>query len=464
MSFSPLLFFAAGELIDDNVQAIIGMDTWEEAALVADVANRNQVPVFSFASTAVKNSFVPVQWPFLIQMATNVNEQIRCIAAIVRSFNWQKVIPVYEVDMYGGDSGVFSALAEELQTFGVEVEYRVVLPPFRSVPNPKEFVQEEVAKLLSKQSRVFIVLHSSLPFATHLFTEAKRMCLVEKDSVWIMTEGITSLLESEDNSVVSCMEGALGIKSYFSEASTAFKDFKHHFRKMFRAEYPEEDSSDFGIHALRAYDSIITLTTAINKLSITNITSEELVKTISSTNFTGLSGNISFERGELSQSSMFRIVNVVGKRYTDLAFWSSEFGFADSLISEESVDKNMSGSMELLADSVNWPGHLKRVPKGWSMPTEAKPMRFGVPGETSFEKFVKVDWGASSKENNYSGFCIDVFHEVLRLLEQTYPLPYELIPYNGTYDDLVDHVANKVLYHHIRSFLFSQNINFSFVT
>ncbi|KAK1383107.1 hypothetical protein POM88_020842 [Heracleum sosnowskyi] len=79
------------------------------------------------------------------------------------------------------------------------------------------------------------------------------------------------------------------------------------------------------------------------------------------------------------------------------------------------------------------------------MPTEAKPMKFAVPGETSFEKFVKVQWSESLKEINYSGFCIDVFFEVLKLLEKSYSLPYEFIPYNGTYDDLVDLVADKTV-------------------
>ncbi|KAK1378994.1 PBPe domain-containing protein [Heracleum sosnowskyi] len=79
------------------------------------------------------------------------------------------------------------------------------------------------------------------------------------------------------------------------------------------------------------------------------------------------------------------------------------------------------------------------------MPTEAKPMKFVVPGETSFEKFVKVQWSESLKEINYSGFCIDVFFEVLKLLEKSYSLPYEFIPYNGTYDDLVDLVADKTV-------------------
>lgn len=39
---------------------------------------------------------------------------------------------------------------------------------------------------------------------------------------------------------------------------------------------------------------------------------------------------------------------------------------------------------------------------------------------------------------NYSGFCIDVFKEVVKFLEENYyPFPFELVTFNGTYNELV---------------------------
>ncbi|WOG89774.1 hypothetical protein DCAR_0209013 [Daucus carota subsp. sativus] len=435
--------YTAEELLKENVQAIIGMETWEQAALVADVANKAEVPVVSFSSAAIKKPFASLLWPFLLQMNTNINEQIRCIAAIVHSFNWHRVIPIYEADVYGGDSGIYAALTEALQRFGVDIEYHLVLPPSSLLSDESKFIQEEVAKLLSKQSRVFIVLQASVSMAIGLFKEAKEVGLVGKDSVWIMTEGITSLLDSFDTSVISSMEGALGIKTYISEDNSPFVQFRHQFRKLFRSEYPEEDYSDVGIYALRAHDSIVFLTRAINRLRSSNNTSKALLETILKSKFSGLSGDFHFNSGELSQDSVFRIVNVVGRRYKELGFWSKKFGFSSSLVHKESTDKSIGSSMEVLANLIYWPGNLKRTPKGWCMPTEAKPMKFAVPGETSFKKFVKVQWSESSKEINYSGFCIDVFFEVLKILEESYSPPYEFVPYNGTYDNLVDHVADK---------------------
>jgi hypothetical protein len=48
-----------------------------------------------------------------------------------------------------------------------------------------------------------------------------------------------------------------------------------------------------------------------------------------STNFEGLSGKISFKNSTLSKLPIFEIINVVGKSYKEVAFWSPEFGFSE---------------------------------------------------------------------------------------------------------------------------------------
>ncbi|CAK9162008.1 unnamed protein product [Ilex paraguariensis] len=427
-----------------NVQVLIGMETWEETTLVADISSKTQMPVISFASAAIKQPLIPQRWPFLVQMASNIIEQIRCITDMVRSFNWRRAIVIYEVDYYGSDSGMFAALSDSLQDVGVTIEYRLILPSFSSLDDPKAFVSEAVADLLSKKSRVFIVLQLSSSMIVHLFREVKQMRLIGRDSAWIITDRFASLLDSANTSVISSMEGALGIKTYYAEGSRSFLDIKQHFRRVFQLDYPEEDNSEMGIYALRAYDSIIAITNAIKRIGNSSDSPSTLLKSILSSNFTGLSGDIRFHAGELAGSSLFRIVNIVGKRYKELGFWSSRFGFSESLVIEESGHENITDGMEALSSLVNWPGDLKRVPKGWAMPTDAKPMKIGVPTTLYFHKFVKNDWDASLNEWKFSGFCIDLFYEVLKILEQSYPLPYELKLFKGNYNDLVDQVANKI--------------------
>ncbi|XP_058197524.1 glutamate receptor 2.7-like [Rhododendron vialii] len=63
----------------------------------------------------------------------------------------------------------------------------------------------------------------------------------------------------------------------------------------------------------------------------------------------------------------------------------------------------------------------------------------GVPGKASFENFVKISNSKNQDERDYSGFCIEIFQEVRRILGR----PCKFVEFNGTYDELVDSVANK---------------------
>ncbi|KAL5774342.1 hypothetical protein ACOSP7_011899 [Xanthoceras sorbifolium] len=427
---------AAKKLVKEKkVKVIIGMERWEEATIVAKIGNRVRVPVLSLAEPAITPPLMPVRWPFLVRMTNHRAEQLKCIAALVGLYNWKRVIVIYEDDKNGGDTGDLTLFSEALQDIGSEIEDRLVLPPFSYLTNPKEVVQEELKKLLIRiQSRVFVVLQSSSSMVVHLFREAKEMGFVGKDSVWIISGTITNSLDSFNSSVISSMEGALGIKPYFSEISSSYSNFKGQFKTTFRAQYPEEDSSDPGIYALKAYDSIITVTQGINKMTSEDSNASVLIENILSSNSTGLSGEISFKEGRLLQTPKLRIINLLGKKYKELDFWQPEFGFSKSL------DARENNSRKSLASAVIWPGDLsKRDPKGWAMPTDSNPLKIAVPARTSFETFVKV----SRDENRltYDGFCIELFNEVIKDLG--YDLPYEFDPVNGTYDELVQSVYNK---------------------
>ncbi|KAG6692261.1 hypothetical protein I3842_10G106100 [Carya illinoinensis] len=429
---------AAEEMIIREIKkfgVIIGIHTWQEAARVAIVGGQAHVPVISFAAPAINPPLMPIRWPFLIQMAKNGSQQIKCIADIVHAYNWRRIIAIYEDDAYGSDSGMFALLSEALQKVGSEIEYRLVLPPLSSVSDPKWVVHEELIKVMKTQSRVFVVLHSSLDMATYLFREAKTMGLVGKESAWIISDSITSLLDSVNNSVISSMEGALGIKAYYPEiGNSEYLDFKGQFRKKFRAEYVEEDNFDPGVYALRAYDSIKMVTQAIEGMT-SNVTHSPkyFLDYMLSSEFSGLSGKIHFEEGQLSDTPILRIVNVVGKRYKEIDFWTPEFGFSMSPFIKKAQEKS---------ETVIWPGNLKWTPKGWDMPTDAKPLKIGIPGRTAFDKFVKVDYGEKPNTKKYAdGFCIQIFWKVLGLLD--YNLPFEFEAFNGTYNDLVQRVSNK---------------------
>ncbi|MBA0569618.1 hypothetical protein Golob_003337 [Gossypium lobatum] len=444
----PMLAAAAGinsvaaeKLIkENNVTVIIGLETWELVAPVAEIGTRARVPVISFTAPSITLPLSALRWPFLAQMANNDSEQMTCIAAIIRSYGWKKVIAIYEDETYGGDSGKLAVLIEALQDIGSEIEHTLVLPPISSLSNTKEVMQEELMKLLSLESRVFVVLKASSVMTIHLFEEAKNMGFMGRDSAWIITDKITTYLDSFNTSIISSMAGVLGIKTYYTENSSEYESFYGQFKQVFRKKYEDEDNFEPGIYALKAYDAIQIITKAMEGMINTNISSKQLSEKILLSNFTGLSGEIQFERGMLSQNPTLRIVNVVGKKYKELDFWLPSFGFSRSLVNEET--EHDGNTAQGLYGQVSWPADLNQVrnPKGWAMPTNARPLIIGVPGRTSFEKFVKVK-NESNQNEEPEGYCIDLFKMAREFLG--YDLPYKFVPHFSTYDDLVRCVHNK---------------------
>ncbi|KAK7362750.1 hypothetical protein VNO77_04871 [Canavalia gladiata] len=441
--FKPTSF--AEEMIKTRkVQVIVGMHTWTEAAAVGELGRQNQVPIISFASPTITPPLMPIRWPSLVRMANNGTAYVQCVADIVHAYSWQRVVVIYEDDANGGDYGMLALLSEALQDVGSMIEYRLALPSSSYLPNtnPGEFIREELFKLSENtQSRVFIVLQSSLEMVIHLFREASQIGLMDRESSWIIPESITNLLDSVNKSAISYMEGALGIKTYYSENSGEYQDFEARFRQSFQAKYPEEDNRNPGFYALQAYDSIKTVAQAIDRMAGGNGSGRKtLLGEILSSNFLGLSGKIQFEAGQLFHNPTLRIVNVDRKSYRELDFWTLERGFNTSLPTEKSSN-SVSRNAESLSGVVIWPGKSPRAPKGWNLPTKQNPLKIGVPGRTSFSKFVKVDYDEHGTPYKFSGFCIEIFEKILGLLE--YDLPFQFYPVNGTYPDLVQLVYNK---------------------
>ncbi|KAI5386776.1 glutamate receptor 2.7 [Lathyrus oleraceus] len=434
------------EMIKKKVEVIVGMRTWTEAASVAELLHEAEVevPIISFVAPTVTPPLMSIRWPSLVRLANNGTAYVKCIADLVHVYNWRSVVAIYEDDAYGGDSGMLAVLSEALQEIDSTIEYRLALPSLSYLRDPGMFIRDELFKITENtQSRVFIVLQSSLEMAIRLFKEASQMGLVDGDSVWIISESVTNLLDSVNKSSISYMQGALGIKNYYSENSNEYKDFEARFRRAFRDKYSDEDNRDPGFYALQAYDSIQMVGHAIDRMASGNGNHKRtLLQEIVSTDFLGLTGKIQFESEQLLQNPTLRIVNVDGKSYRELDYWTLENGFFTN-ISTEVGKTGGSRNSESLSSIVIWPGKSHGVPKGWNLPTKQKPLRIAVPGRTSFSKFVKVDYDDIDEQGNpkCSGFCIDIFDKVLELLG--YDLPHEYYPINGTYPDLVQLVYNK---------------------
>ncbi|XP_059625334.1 glutamate receptor 2.8-like [Cornus florida] len=91
-----------------------------------------------------------------------------------------------------------------------------------------------------------------------------------------------------------------------------------------------------------------------------------------------------------------------------------------------------------------FPGRSITEAHGWAMPSVENPMKIGVPLNTFSDEFVKVEQSIkNTDEKKYSGFCIDVFEEVMKTLN--YQSLYKFVEFNGTNEDLVNFVADGTL-------------------
>ncbi|RVW42942.1 Glutamate receptor 2.7 [Vitis vinifera] len=421
---------SAMDLIEkQQVQAIVGLHTWEEVSLVAEVGGHARIPILSLADSTPK--WATDRWPFLVQASPSRYLQMNAVAAIVGSWQWRWITVIYE-DTDSAATDIIPCLADALKQVGSEIGYLLALPPF--TVNSSSPLSGELEGLKGRQSRVF-VLHSSLSMAEHLFETANELGMMEEGYVWIITDRTTNLIHSMNSAIISSMQGILGVRSYFSQSGPRFQDFYLRFREKFHSLYPKEGNHEPGIFALQAYDAVWSVALAMEKASSSKKGFiQPFLERIAISDFHGLNSRIQFNRRSLAPQRIFQIINVIGKSYRELGFWFEGSGFSKTTNEKSTYSRQLQ-----VLGQVLWPGGPWSVPRGWSLPTSQKPLRIGVPQHGTFKQFVNVTYDGS--HYSVTGFSIEVFNATLEHLK--YHLPYELIPYSGNYDSLVEQVHLK---------------------
>ncbi|KAF5185774.1 Glutamate receptor 2.2 [Thalictrum thalictroides] len=427
------------ELINEKKAGVVlGLRMCDEVAFIAELGDTAQVPILSFADTIP--SWASKKWPFLLQAIHNQYKQIHVVAAIVGTWHWRKINFIYE-DTGSATFSILPYLIDALQEVGSSVDNMVPLTPLTSL-------FEVLEKLKRQQCKVFIV-HTSLSLAQNIFLQAEKLSMMETDTVWITTTSITDHFDFLNSSVMSTMQGVLGVMTYYPQTGAQFKDFNMRFQRRYRLEHPEEFNSEPGIFALQAYDAVRAVALAVGgkrkAINMSNlidqteynssINGKELLQKILESNIKGLTGEFLFAEGLLSASNIFQIVNVVGRTYTRMGFWSEGLGFSRNILNERPM---YNISMQILGQVV-WPGGSSTAPRGWALPTSENPLLIGVPDFQNFKQFVNVRHDVGGVQVH--GYSIDVFKAVVNHLP--YHLPYKFIPYNGTYNSLVEQIYYK---------------------
>ena len=434
---------------NEEVQAIIGPQRSSQARFVIELGRKSQVPVISFSATSPFLS--PSQNPFFIRTTQDESAQVKAIADIVKTFGWREIVPIYEDTEYG--NGLIPYLMDALQEIDTRVPYRSVIPP--SSNNTE--ISEELNKLKANHTRIFLV-HMTASLGSKLFVLAKNAEMMSEGYAWIITQGLSSLLDPMGTKVMDSMQGVLGIRPYLFP-SKQLKDFERKWkRNLTSIKTKTKSTTSLNLFGLWAYDTVWALAMAVEKIGILHSSflkkkasdckvdlgalgifemGTRLHNTILTTKFQGLSGNFHLVKGEL-ESSAFEMFNIIEKTEIIIGYWTQQRGFSKDL--NGTGEEAYSTSKERLKPLI-WPGYTI------DQPTKLK---IGVPVKKSFQEFLKVDWNPRTGDKpSISGFAIDVFHAVLDALP--FPLPHEFIPYvnkhrqsNGSYEELLYQIKTHV--------------------
>jgi ionotropic glutamate receptor len=353
-----------------------------------------------------------------------------------------------------------SYLTDALQEVDARVPYRSAISPSATDSQ----IHEELYKLMTMQSRVFIV-HMTSDLSSRLFAKAKEIGMMSEGYAWLTTNEIPNSLKSMTSSVIHSMRGLLGVQTYVP-ITRQLEEFNKRWKQQFQKDNPSIIDADYEVFGLWAYDATVALAMAVEEVGIIDTGFQnsnasfnatdldtfkvsqygpKLAQALSSCRFKGLAGDFSLVDGQL-QSSTFKIVNINGDVARGIGFWTLQNGIIKNLRQSSANCSTLNCNL----GPIIWPGDSFSVPKGWEIPTNGRKLRIGVPKKDGFTEFVKVTKDPSTNRTDVIGFSIDVFQATVEMLP--YALPYELIPFAkpdgtsaGTYNDLVYQVFLEVI-------------------
>ncbi|XP_022144191.1 glutamate receptor 2.5-like [Momordica charantia] len=419
-------------ITNGEVKAIVGSVTILDLIVISDHKIPVGVPIVSTSTAQLR----PLKIPPLIQIANyNINHRMKCIASILTHFQWRKVTIFHEitnniVHPSTNPSILAHRLSDSFRSVNVEIEQVLTLSPSSSI-------DQELKKVMNNQRKgIFMVTQFSLEMAVLLLTKAKKLNLVGNGYVWIVSDDVFDLIETSNSSFLNEMEGLIGFRTSFDSTKNSFRSFEAKFKKAYNLEYPnDEQPAKASMFAVRAYDASRAIARAIESLGENFISSDQLREKILRSNFEGLSGRVRFKNNGMLilQSPKFQIIKVVGRSNKEIAFWTSKLGFV-----ERSVEVNKAAATKIKPNNVrNYAAirdlsRLKKLAK--------KNLKFAVPKDGACHEFVTV---SKNLDGNYiaTGFSIDVFNAVMS--NMPYLPSHELVPFTGTYNDMIEAVHNK---------------------
>uniref|UniRef100_A0A251SI77 Putative ionotropic glutamate receptor, metazoa, Periplasmic binding protein-like I n=1 Tax=Helianthus annuus TaxID=4232 RepID=A0A251SI77_HELAN len=390
MFFYDHLSWAVHDLLNNiKVQAIIGPETYLEAKLLAPIADKAKVPIFSFAGSP------SIQYPFLYQIKEDESVMSKSITALVDSFGWREVVYLYD-DIERGRE-ILSYFLESFQDKSIRVSQGNEVPDLSA----DDQITKELQKIRISHTRV-IVLHMSSLLAYRVILIAKGLGMVNENYAWIVAYKTIDILQPVENEVIESYQGVIGLRSYIPASGKLLNLTTRWYNECYKKS-PSLGSREVSVLAVWAYDTIWALAESVQRLGLQFslvVTQIDLMLPfeLSKTRFKGVSGDFQLNDGKLV-SNGFKVVNVIG---------NGERG-----------------------------GSTTTQTRRMLQTTGGKKLKVGVLTRRKFTYFIDAFYDIQKNVTTATGFSVDAFDACISALQYE----YELIPFaNGTYDDLIKKV------------------------
>lgn len=426
------------------------------AEFVINLGNKSNVPIISYSATNPSLISTCNPPPYFVRTTPIDSSQVKVITSIIDKFGWRQIVPIYVDNEFG--QGIIPFLTDALDKINVRVPYRCFISPFFS----DDQIQRALKNLKKMSIKVFVV-HMSHELGSRLFAIANILGMLSEGYGWIITDSMASLLSYSD---IYYMQGVIGIKPHTPQSEELDK-FKYRWKLKYFYENNNSIIPQLDVLGFWAYDSATALAMAVEEAGITNIpfskrnnnffgdnyynystdldtigiseNGPKLLKAMLNKRFKGISGDFRIVNGQL-QPPVYEIINIIDNGEV-IGFWTEK---------TEGIVRKSKNVTNLGMGHIVWPGETGKPPKGGTISTKGERLKIGVPVKDGFNEFVSVTRNSTTNTSIVTGYCIDVFKEVVKRLG--YPINYDFIPFEnssgksaGTYNDLIYSVYERAL-------------------
>ncbi|KAI9116066.1 hypothetical protein K1719_012996 [Acacia pycnantha] len=385
-----------------NVSAILGPQNSEHARYVVEYGDVAKVPVIWFSPSGP--SLMPPRTRFFLHSNSNYSTISHCsqfgaIAAIIKAYNWQSVIPIYEEPEFGYD--LIPCLSYALQ----DMDTRVPNTSAISQNFTDDQITEELKKIKDNRTHVFVA-HMTVELWSRLVKPAQNAGMMDKGNAWILTQGLSSVLNPKALNVTAegYMDFALGVKPLLNDSN--MKE-----RILLSTELMSKCGKTLSLYGLWAYDTITALADAVENAGLVNY--DVANRGIPNMTLSGLSGNFDLTQGQLEPSE-FVVYNVKNQTERIIGYWRPKTGLHqnDNVV-------------------VEWPNDTMERP--------LKKLKIGVPTKANFIEFANVT--VEGQSTSATGFAVEVFTNVVEVLQ----FDFEFVPVDNTngYYGLLCNITDK---------------------